>query len=163
MSVSGESTYSAELFVASQFTYAGWNTYFPQRDKGFDFVASKNVDGREIIRPVQVKGKYPEKNTNDRDLYGYIGDLTRYHKEMVVAIPFYSSNAFRAPEYVAYVPPAELRDHSRGYRVQPSKLKNGVPEIRPAYSGYVGKKGLAVLEEPDWATKTWQDRGWYNN
>lgn len=52
--------YLAELLVAGILADDGWNIYFPHRDEGFDFIISKQVDGREIIRPVQVKGKYPE-------------------------------------------------------------------------------------------------------
>ena len=50
----------AELHVAGLFAEAGWRVYFPHRDDGFDFIAAKPVDGKIVIRPVQVKGKYPE-------------------------------------------------------------------------------------------------------
>ena len=52
--------YFAELYVAGLMANAGWNVYFPHRDKGMDFIISKTgADESEIIRPVQVKGKYP--------------------------------------------------------------------------------------------------------
>jgi hypothetical protein len=54
------SDYFAELYVAGRFAEAGWNVYFPRRDRGFDFIVSKALpDGQQLLRPVQVKGKYP--------------------------------------------------------------------------------------------------------
>jgi hypothetical protein len=54
------SDYFAELYVAGKFADEGWNVYFPHRDKGFDFIVSKaNSSGIQMLRPVQVKGKYP--------------------------------------------------------------------------------------------------------
>src|SRR5229473_1817256 len=54
------SDYFAELYVAGRFADAGWNVYFPHRDKGFDFIISKpHAEVGQLIRPVQVKGKYP--------------------------------------------------------------------------------------------------------
>lgn len=34
------SDYFAELYVAGRLADAGWNVYFPHRDKGFDFIIS---------------------------------------------------------------------------------------------------------------------------
>ena len=45
----------AELYVAGLFADAGWDVYFPKRDRGFDFIATKSVDGTIVVRPVQVK------------------------------------------------------------------------------------------------------------
>ena len=53
------SDYFAELYVAGRFADAGWNVYFPHRDQGFDFVISKVIGVDTVLRPVQVKGKYP--------------------------------------------------------------------------------------------------------
>jgi hypothetical protein len=44
--------YFAELHVAGRLADAGWDIYFPHRDKGFDFVISKVVNGAPILRPV---------------------------------------------------------------------------------------------------------------
>jgi hypothetical protein len=49
--------YFAELYVAGLFGDAGWAVYFPKRDVGFDFVVSKQVGARMLIRPVQVSRK----------------------------------------------------------------------------------------------------------
>jgi len=35
------SDFFAELYVAGRFADAGWNVYFPRRDRGFDFIASR--------------------------------------------------------------------------------------------------------------------------
>ena len=51
--------YFAELYVAGLFGDAGWSVYFPKRDVGFDFIATKSIDGDVLIRPIQVKGLYP--------------------------------------------------------------------------------------------------------
>lgn len=32
----------------------------------------------QLIRPVQVKGKYPDDGTSDRATYGYVCELTGY-------------------------------------------------------------------------------------
>ncbi len=79
--------YFAELYVAGRLADAGWNIYFPHRDEGFDFVISKFVGDVPLLRPVQVKGKYPTGEKGDKLKYGYVGKLTQTHPEMVLAIP----------------------------------------------------------------------------
>ena len=54
--------YFAELYVAALFGDDGWSVYFPKRDVGFDFIATKQVDNKILIRPVQIKRRYPEIN-----------------------------------------------------------------------------------------------------
>ena len=83
--------YFAEMFVAGKLADAGWNVYFPRRDKGFDFIITKCIKSEFVIRPVQVKGKFPEVTTTDRGLHGYIGRLTELHEEMVLAIAFFDT------------------------------------------------------------------------
>jgi hypothetical protein len=61
------SDYFAELFVAGRLADAGWNVYFPHRDQGFDFIVTKTVGAADmLIRPVQVKGKYPTGEKGDQ-------------------------------------------------------------------------------------------------
>lgn len=62
---------------------AGWSVYFPKRDVGFDFIAVKELLGQVVIRPVQVKGKYPSGTKGNKVTYGYIGKLSQLHPEMV--------------------------------------------------------------------------------
>jgi len=143
--------YFAELFVAGRFADAGWNVYFPHRDKGFDFIASKETDaGDYLIRPVQVKGKYPTKEKADKTVYGYVGRLSTLHQEMVLAIPFFSRDAAEVPTCVAYLPRGIIRTHSRGFRCQPASFRNGLPAPRRDYAKFFDKDGLAMLEAPAW-------------
>lgn len=65
----------AEFWVAGKLVDAGWNVYFPHRDKGFDLIATY-TDGAIIqIRPIQVKGKYPKPGTRNRKTYGFRAPL----------------------------------------------------------------------------------------
>jgi hypothetical protein len=97
--------YFAELYVAGLMADAGWNVYFPHRDRGLDFIACKTgADRHQIIRPVQVKGKYPSKSKTDKKRYGYIGRLNQIHPDMVLAIPFFAGTAAGPAVFVAYLP-----------------------------------------------------------
>lgn len=58
--------YFAELYVAGLMGDNGWNVYFPKRDIGFDFIATKSIEGSVLIRPVQVKGLYPSEAKKTR-------------------------------------------------------------------------------------------------
>src|SRR3954463_13215531 len=95
----------AEFYVAASVSDRGWNVYFPHRDKGFDFIITKEVDGRLLIRPVQVRGCYPEERKGDCDQYGFTSALTATHPDMVVAIAFFAvDHSTLAPEHIAYMP-----------------------------------------------------------
>ena len=85
----------AELYVAGLLADAGWNIYFPTRDIGFDFIATKTVASGIIIRPVQVKGKYPTAGKRDVAYYGFGGWLSQLHQEMVLAIAFFTVRALQ--------------------------------------------------------------------
>jgi len=143
--------YFAELYVAGVLARAGWNVYFPHRDEGFDFIISKLVSGKMVIRPVQVKGKYPEPDKTDKPGYGYIGRLTQLHPEMVLAIPYFSvSRAGASPKFVAYMPLSLVRCHSREYRCQPATFRDGCPEPRRHYSKFFDCSGVQMLESDGW-------------
>jgi hypothetical protein len=145
------SDYFAELFVAGRFADAGWNVYFPHRDRGFDFIVSKpDGKGSQILRPVQVKGKYPTEEKGDKPVYGYIGKLTQLHPEMVLAIPFFSRAAPEVPICVAYLPLSLIREHQRGYRCQPARFVGGRARPRRDFSRFFGTEGLAMLDSPSW-------------
>lgn len=61
--------YFAELYVAGSMAKAGWNVYFPHRDKGFDFIISKLIGGKRwVVRPVQVKSKTPRNESHSSQL-----------------------------------------------------------------------------------------------
>ncbi len=143
--------YSAELIVASAFADAGWNIYFPHRDKGFDFIISKDIEGiGELIRPVQVKGKYPTEDKTDKNYYGYVGKLTKTHPEMVLAMPYYTVQEIKTPTFIAYMPMSTIKGCSRGYQCQPACFKDGTPLQRPFFAKYFDKSGLQLLENSLW-------------
>lgn len=145
--------YFAELFVAGLFADAGWNLYFPHRDKGMDFIATKTgPQGLELIRPIQVKGKYPTAEKGRKTGYGYIGKLNQLHPDMVLAIPFFGSNEPGPALHVAYMPISRLRRHSRGWRCEPCSYTSTGPRPRRDYRQFFGQVGLAALERPDWPT-----------
>ena len=149
------SDYFAELYVAGKFADAGWNVYFPHRDKGFDFIISKpHGVGGQILRPVQVKGKYPTQEKSNKTTYGYIGRLSQVHPEMVLAVPFFSTVASPAPSCVAYMPMSLVRKHTRGYRCTPASFKSGLPSPRRDYARFFDDSGLKALESLAWKDST---------
>jgi hypothetical protein len=149
------SDYFAELYVAGRFADAGWNIYFPRRDRGFDFIVSRPTSGgSQLLRPVQVKGKYPMASKGDKNVYGYIGDLTELHPEMVLAIPFFSSVSPGTPTCIAYIPRPLIRQHTRGFKCEPTTFRNGVAKPRRDYAKFFDEAGLNLVERSDWPTLT---------
>jgi hypothetical protein len=152
VSINKTSDYFAELYVAGRLADAGWNVYFPHRDQGFDFIISKSCgDLGQMIRPVQVKGKYPTEGKGDWPLYGYIGDLSQLHPDMVLAIPFFSYPAGDMPLFTAYLPRPLIRKVSRGYRCQPASFKGSKPVPRRDYKKFFDKAGIDLLGTPNWS------------
>lgn len=145
--------YFAELYVAGVLADKDWNVYFPHRDKGFDFIISKEIDlGKNckfLIRPVQVKGKYPTDSKTDKVVYGYQGKLTQVHPEMILAIPYFSLDNTK-PIFVAYMPYSQIKEHSRGFRCEPASFKNGIPIMRPYYVKFFDDSGVQLLEKTSW-------------
>jgi hypothetical protein len=149
------SDYFAELYVAGRFADAGWNVYFPHRDQGFDFIISKHDgNGDQILRPVQVKGKYPTEEKGSRSAYGFVGKLTQMHADMVLAIPFFQTGASDMPSCTAYMPRSLIKPNSRGFRCKPASFKFGKPSPRPGYQKFFGADGLKLLEDPNWRDST---------
>ncbi len=143
--------YAAELIVAGRFAEAGWNVYFPHRDKGFDFIVTKFIEGfGELVRPVQVKGKYPTGDKTDKNTYGYVGKLTSLHDEMVLAMPYFSTKSSSVPTFIGYLPIFQIKECSRGYKCEPALFKNGNPLIRPYFKKYFDKEGLEYLNKLEW-------------
>jgi hypothetical protein len=141
------SDYFAELYVAGVLARRGWNVYFPHRDEGFDFIISKLIDGEMLIRPVQVKGKYPEPSKNDKIVYGYVGKLSQFHPEMILAIPYFPVLIKNShPTCIAYMPSGQVKRHARGYRCEPAGFRNRTPEPRRDYAGFFDDHGLELLE-----------------
>jgi hypothetical protein len=142
--------YFAELYVAGRFAEAGWNVYFPHRDQGFDFVVSKIIETKTVLRPVQVKGKYPWEEKGDKKTFGYIGKLTARHTDMILAIPFFMPKSNEMPVCTAYLPPSLVRKHSRGYKCEPAQFLHGVPKPRKHYAKFFGEAGLSLVEKANW-------------
>ena len=144
--------YFAELYVAGLMADAGWNVYFPHRDEGIDFIVAKTVgSGSELIRPVQVKGKYPMATKGNKAVYGYVGQLKRVHPEMVLAIPFFADGEPGPAIHVAYMPSSRLRRSSRGWRCQPCAFRASRPVPRRDHLAFFDAPGLAAIEQPDWS------------
>ena len=148
------SDYFAELHVAGRLADKGWDIYFPHRDKGFDFFISKVANGSPILRPVQVKGKYPSAEKIDKGEYGYVGKLTQTHPEMVLAIPYFSVSSLDMPVYIAFMPWATIREHARGYRCQPAAYREGNPKPRREYEKFFDAKGIERLESSTWSSES---------
>jgi hypothetical protein len=143
--------YFAELYVAGLLADAGWNVYFPHRDRGMDFIISKTGrDGQEIIRPVQVKGKYPEPTKTDKALYGYVGSLNQIHPQMVLAIPFFETSNTGPALLIAYMPWSKIKPHQRGYRCEPAIFRGGAPKPRRDFQSYFDANGIAQIERDEW-------------
>jgi len=136
----------AEFWVAGKLVDAGWNVYFPHRDKGFDLIATY-TDGAIIqIRPIQVKGKYPKPGTRNRKTYGFRAPLTAMHESMVLAIPMFVNAEDPMPLHVAWMPRAKIVQEERGrWRCEPAKFVNGRPIPRQEFEQYFDQGGLDLL------------------
>ncbi len=143
--------YFAELYVAGRFAAVGWNVYFSHRDQGFDFILSiSDGHGGQILRPVQVKGKYPMEIKGKKVTYGYVGRLTQLHPEMVLAIPYFETTIANAPICIAFMPRSQIKAHIRGWRCEPASFKSGSPVPRPGYSKFFDAEGLSLVQATDW-------------
>lgn len=147
--------YFAELYVAGLMGDAGWNVYFPKRDMGFDFIATFTAAKQTLVRPVQVKGLYPTEAKKDKAVYGYTGKLTQIHDDMVLVLPFFSTDrAGAAPDCIAYMPRSQIRVQSkRGFRCVPAKFKAHRAEPRQEFRHYFDAEGLQALANPVWGRK----------
>lgn len=126
--------YFAEMYVAGILADAGWNVYFPRRDQGFDMIVSRLVGDKTIVRPVQVKGKYATDAKTNKAAYGYVGKITAFHDDMILAMPFFTSKSAAAPLMIAWMPHHSLKPHKRGWKCEPARYVNGAPEPRPDYA-----------------------------
>jgi hypothetical protein len=142
----------AEQYVAGIFADAGWAVYFPRKDKGFDFIISKNTKSGMIVRPVQVKGKFPETTTAVRKKYGYRGTLTAVHPKMVLAIPLFTSLTRLAhPDCVAYMPFKKITEPKKGtFWCGPAKLEKGKVSAKKTFQKYFDETGLNAVGKKIW-------------
>lgn len=139
----------AEQYVAGIFADAGWSIYFPRKDKGFDFVVSKKTDAGQVVRPVQVKGKFPETTVAVRKKYGYRGKLTAIHDDMVLVIPLFTSlEKLTHPNCVAYMPLTKITRLENGtFWCGPAKLERGKVSPKEKFQRYFDEQGLKAVED----------------
>jgi len=143
--------YFAEMYVAGILADTGWNIYFPKRDKGFDFIITKETQNGLVIRPVQVKGKYPEKRKTDKNYYGFTGKLTQIHKEMALVIPFFSTDqSTSSPDAIAFMPFSQIKETPKGHKCHPTSFQNGKAVERRDFKKFFGMSGIKLMESPDW-------------
>jgi len=137
--------YLAEMCVAGVLADNGWNVYFPHRDVGFDMIATCSKGGEILIRPVQVKGKYPNEGKLNKPVYGYVGKLTSIHAAMVLAIPYFSKDSGNFPDHIAWVPSHHIKPHSRGFSAQYAKFSDEKASPRPGFVHLFDQPGLDAL------------------
>src|SRR3546814_19890905 len=101
------------MCVAGVLADAGWDVYFPRRDRGFDMIISRPLEASTVIRPVQVKGKYATDGKTNKAAYGYVGKLSAFHDEMILSIPYFSSECAAAPPLLPWMLRDELRPQHR--------------------------------------------------
>ncbi|MES2391330.1 MAG: hypothetical protein V4555_06805 [Acidobacteriota bacterium] len=141
----------AELYVAGLFTQEGWRVYFPHSDDGFDFIAAKPSPNGVILRPVQVKGKYPKDTKSDKPVYGYVGELSQVHPEMVLAIPYFAVGDLPVLCHVAFMPFWKIGSSSRGVKCQPAKFSKGKAAPRRDHLKFFDREGLQWLSNRNWS------------
>lgn len=138
--------YFAEMYVAGVMADCGWNVYFPHRDQGFDLIATRPTEKGTIVRPVQVKGKYPTEGKTNKAKYGFVGRLTAFHDDMVLAIPLFANMTDRAPKHIAWMPRSEIKPMVQNrWRCEPARFVDGSPEPRPGLTIFFDEPGLFRL------------------
>ncbi|MFM9977974.1 MAG: hypothetical protein ACKVOP_08020 [Sphingomonadaceae bacterium] len=137
--------YFAEMYVAGLLADAGWDIYFPRRDKGFDMVVSRPVAGGSIVRPVQVKGKYSTDKKIDKARYGFVGKLTALHDDMILAVPFFTSSDASASGLIAWAPRFAIKASAKGFAFEPATFVAGKPQMRRDFKRYFADEGLRAL------------------
>ena len=144
--------YFAELYVAGLMADNGWSIYFPMRDVGFDFIATKLVLEAVLIRPVQVKGLYPGEAKKNRSGYGYVGRLTQLHPDMALVLPYFSTNRYSAsPDCIAFMPRSEIKNQaSHGFACCPANFTSSKAMPRKSFRKYFGLEGLQSMASHAW-------------
>lgn len=109
-----------------------------------------------LVRPVQVKGVYPEAIKGDKKTFGRTMNLTALHPQMVLVMPFfqYAITKSASPTYVGFFPIIRNEDpDDNEYKIQPAKLTNGVISIRKESQRFFGDEGVAAVSELLWGSK----------
>ena len=100
-----------------------------------------------ILRPIQVKGKYPQDGKLKKPTYGYVGKLTATHPDMVLAVPYFSAESGNFPDHISRVPFSLIKSHSRGYRADYAQFSNGEANPRPGFTYLFDELGLSALAD----------------
>jgi hypothetical protein len=147
---------SAELIVAAQLVEYGWNIYSPHRDLGFDFIATLPLaGGKVLIRPVQVRGRFPEKMTDAPYLGKLKVELSQWDDEMVLAMPFFrTDDGTQKLVSVAFMPFHQLRPKANAdkqwFSCHPAKIKDGEILPRPYFKKFFDGHGIQLMAKPGW-------------
>jgi hypothetical protein len=136
------------MYVAGVLADNGWDIYFPRRDRGFDMIISRSCDGSTLVRPVQVKGKYAMEGKTNKARYGFVGELTAFHPDMLLVIPYFASSSAPAPTLVAWMPHSEIKPTAKGSRCEPARFVGGQAEPRPGFLHYFSDSGLMLCALP---------------
>ncbi|WP_294641688.1 hypothetical protein [uncultured Aureimonas sp.] len=135
--------YFAEMYVAGVLADGGWDIYFPRRDRGFDMIVSRPTEDGTLVRPVQVKGKYATIEKTAKGRYGYVGQLTALHDDMILSMPYFVSDKSAAPVHIAWMSRKEIKPSSRGFSCEPARFREGRPEPRPGFLHCFDERGLS--------------------
>ena len=147
---------SAELTVAAQMVEYGWNIYSPHRDLGFDFIASLPLEGGKVImRPVQVRGRFPESMEDVPYLGKQKIELSQWHDEMVLAMPFFrTDDGLQKLVTVAFMPYYQLRAKAdkakKWFACLPAKIANREIIPRPYFKKFFDGPGIQLMAMRDW-------------
>jgi hypothetical protein len=153
---------AAELIVAAQLVDHGWNIYSPHVDEGFDFIAVKPLpEGNILMRPVQVRGRYPEVVRN-RSVYGKRNSrLSQLHDEMVFALPYFKEkDGIYQLVTVAFLPKEQINVVKKRTRnaekdefyctALPAKVREGTISARRDYEIFFDGPGIEAMYRADW-------------
>lgn len=142
----------AELYTAGLFADAGWTVYFPRRDRGFDYIVTMQRGNEMLIRPVQVKGVYPEEQKKGGKPFGKTLTLTAFHPQMVLVMPFfeYSPEKSESPTHVCFLPLQPSKRDDGKHIIRPALLTAGKITIRETYQRYCGQPGMDAVAATQW-------------
>lgn len=160
---------AAELIVAAQLVEHGWNIYSPHVDEGFDFIAVLPLPNHgALMRPVQVRGRYPEV-VRDRPQYGKRDSkLSQIHDEMVFALPYFKEeDGLYKLVTVSFLPKAAInlslvrkndaKKIAYYCTAQPAQVKAGVISARRDYERFFDGSGIRLMARADWKYQTAQN------
>ena len=108
----------------------------------------------DVRKPVSIVRRYPSGDKTDKSVYGYVGKLTQTHPEMVLVIPYFSASSPDTPVYIAFIPWASVKPHSRGFRCEPATYRSGEPRPRREFQKFFGEEGIARLDSLTWKMET---------